>query len=111
MFRAIFSSKACVKPASCLTTKLNLFFGHTALTKIVNNLEEATAGLQSGHKILVGGFGLGGIPENLIRSLAKRTDLKDLTLVTCTAGIPYFFNFLTLLFRSYPNTWIWCFDY
>ncbi len=71
-------------------TKLR--FSHTSTSKIVNSLDEALEGLQSGHKILVGGFGLCGIPENLIRHLAKMNNtIKDLTLVTCTCGKNQFF--------------------
>lgn len=63
-------------------------YSHSALSKVVNSLDEALEGVQSGHKILVGGFGLGGIPENLIRHLSKSKTINDLTLVTCTCAIP-----------------------
>lgn len=36
-----------------------------------NNTDEAVADIPSGAKLLVGGFGLCGIPENLINSLLK----------------------------------------
>ena len=66
-------------------TKLR--FSHTSISKVVNSIEEALEGLHSGHKILVGGFGLCGTPENLIRHLAKQNNtIKDLTMVTCTCG-------------------------
>lgn len=68
-------------------------YSHSALSKVVNSLEEAMEGIQSGDKILVGGFGLGGIPENLIRHLSKSKTIKDLTLVTCTCGIFFSSNY------------------
>jgi 3-oxoacid CoA-transferase subunit A len=41
--------------------------------------------LKDGATILAGGFGLCGIPENLIKATAKR-DVKDLTLVSNECG-------------------------
>jgi len=71
-------------------TRLNRFnLTHTCTSKVVNSLDEALDGLQDGHKILVGGFGLGGIPENLIRHISK-SKLRNLTLYTCTCGMIFF---------------------
>ena len=36
-----------------------------------NNTDDAVADIPNGAKLLVGGFGLCGIPENLINSLLK----------------------------------------
>ncbi len=41
--------------------------------------------VNSGSKLLVGGFGLCGIPENLISGLLK-SEAKDLTVVSNNAG-------------------------
>lgn len=41
--------------------------------------------MQDGATILAGGFGLCGIPENLIKAVAKR-NVKDLTLVSNECG-------------------------
>jgi len=54
-----------------------------------NNTDEAVADIPSGAKLLVGGFGLCGIPENLINSLLK-TGVKDLTAVSNNAGVDDF---------------------
>ena len=79
-------------------TKLR--FSHTSNSKIVNSLEEAVKGLQTGQKILIGGFGLCGIPENLIKHIVSmRNSIKDLTLVTCSCGNFFIVNKpFTLLF-------------
>ena len=83
MFKA-FSSSALTRFLHPLN-KFNV--AHQAFNKVVNSLDEALAGLKDGHKILVGGFGLCGIPENLIRHISK-SSLKNLTLYTCTCAIP-----------------------
>ena len=71
-------------------TRFNRFnLTHSCLNKVVNTLDEALDGLQDGHKIIVGGFGLGGIPENLIRHISK-SKLRNLTLYTCTCGMIFF---------------------
>ncbi len=47
------------------------------------------AGIRDGMTILMGGFGLCGIPENLIAAL-KRRGTKDLTVVSNNAGVADF---------------------
>lgn len=54
-----------------------------------NNAEEAVKDIPHGAKLLVGGFGLCGIPENLIDGLLK-TGKKDLTCVSNNAGVDDF---------------------
>ncbi len=39
------------------------------INKKVNSIEEALQGVESGMTLAVGGFGLSGIPENLIQGL------------------------------------------
>lgn len=56
-------------------------------SKIVNSSQEAIKDLQAGQKILLGGFGLCGAPENLIRAMEQRDDLKNLTVVSNNAGV------------------------
>ncbi len=59
------------------------------MDKRVANAEAAIAKLQDGATILLGGFGLCGIPENLIAAVrAKGT--KNLTLVSNNAGLDDF---------------------
>jgi 3-oxoacid CoA-transferase subunit A len=57
--------------------------------KRVANPDTAVAAIQDGVTILLGGFGLCGIPENLIAAL-RRKGAKNLTLVSNNAGIDDF---------------------
>ena len=59
------------------------------MDKRVANADAAVAKIQDGTTILLGGFGLCGIPENLIAAL-QRKGSKDLTLVSNNAGIDNF---------------------
>jgi 3-oxoacid CoA-transferase subunit A len=59
------------------------------MDKRVASADAAIAGIQDGATILLGGFGLCGIPENLIAALQKK-GAKDLTLVSNNAGIDDF---------------------
>ncbi len=62
-----------------------------AIDKRVRDADEALdrAGIQDGATILMGGFGLCGIPENLIAALLRR-GTKDLTIVSNNAGVDDF---------------------
>jgi 3-oxoacid CoA-transferase subunit A len=59
------------------------------MNKVVNNVEEAIAGIEDGMTLMVGGFGLCGIPENAIAQLAK-SGIKDLTCISNNAGVDDF---------------------
>ena len=59
------------------------------MDKRVANADAAIARIQDGATILLGGFGLCGIPENLIAAL-RRKGTKDLTLVSNNAGVDDF---------------------
>jgi len=59
------------------------------MDKRVADADAAIANIQDGATILLGGFGLCGIPENLITALQKK-GTKDLTLVSNNAGIDDF---------------------
>src|SRR6202044_376954 len=59
------------------------------MDKRVANADLAVARIQDGATILLGGFGLCGIPENLIAAL-RRKGTKDLTLVSNNAGVDDF---------------------
>ena len=60
-----------------------------ASTKIVQDVHAALEGVRDGMTILVGGFGLCGIPENLITAL-RDTGVKNLTCVSNNAGVDDF---------------------
>ncbi len=53
--------------------------------KVVANVAEALVPLKDGMTIMVGGFGLSGNPEALIRGVVER-GVRDLTLVSNNAG-------------------------
>lgn len=57
--------------------------------KVVNSYEEAMAGLEDGMTIIAGGFGLCGIPENLIAEI-KRKGSRELTIVSNNCGVDGF---------------------
>ncbi len=57
--------------------------------KVVNSYEEAMAGLEDGMTVIAGGFGLCGIPENLIAQM-KKMGTKDLTIVSNNCGVDGF---------------------
>ncbi len=57
--------------------------------KIYNNAVEAIADIQDGATIMLGGFGLCGIPENSIDALVKK-GIKNLTCISNNAGVDDF---------------------
>lgn len=57
--------------------------------EIFNSAEEAVKDISSNSTLLVGGFGLCGIPENLITALSK-TSVNGLTVVSNNAGVDNF---------------------
>ena len=59
------------------------------IDKSCADISDAVADISSGSTLLVGGFGLCGIPENLIRALAE-TDINDLTIVSNNCGVDDF---------------------
>src|SRR2546425_9188123 len=56
------------------------------MNKVLNSPEEAVALITDGATIMMGAFGLCGIPENLIKALHAR-GTKDLTVVSNNAGV------------------------
>lgn len=61
----------------------------SGFNKVVNSYEEAMAGLEDGMTVIAGGFGLCGIPENLIAQI-KKMGTKDLTFVSNNCGVDDF---------------------
>lgn len=59
------------------------------MNKVVANISDALDGIQNNMTLLVGGFGLCGIPENLIRGLREK-GVKNLTCVSNNAGVDDF---------------------
>jgi 3-oxoacid CoA-transferase subunit A len=56
------------------------------LNKVVRNAQEAVADIHDGASIMVGGFGLCGIPEDLVGALRER-GVPNLTVISNNAGI------------------------
>src|SRR5947207_484546 len=56
------------------------------INKVVFSADEAVKDIADGATLVVGGFGLCGIPENLINALVKR-GVKELTCVSNNAGV------------------------
>jgi 3-oxoacid CoA-transferase subunit A len=54
--------------------------------KVVANSDEAIRDVFDGATIMIGGFGLCGIPENLIRALVRK-GTKDLTTISNNVGV------------------------
>jgi 3-oxoacid CoA-transferase subunit A len=59
------------------------------MNKTVKNVSEALKDLQDGMTLLVGGFGLCGIPENSIAEMVKM-GVKNLTCISNNAGVDDF---------------------
>lgn len=59
------------------------------MNKVVRDADEAIQDITDGATIMVGGFGLCGIPENLIQAL-KRRGTKNLTVMSNNAGVSDF---------------------
>lgn len=59
------------------------------MNKVVANAKEAIKGIESGMTLMLGGFGLCGIPENCISELSK-TQINGLTCISNNAGVDDF---------------------
>jgi 3-oxoacid CoA-transferase subunit A len=59
------------------------------MNKVFNNAAEAITGISDGAVIMLGGFGLCGIPENTITALVKM-QVKNLTCISNNAGVDDF---------------------
>ena len=60
-----------------------------AMNKVVATAEAAVHDIQDGATIMVGGFGLCGIPENLIKALVKK-GVKNLHTISNNVGVDDF---------------------
>src|SRR5258708_3804067 len=59
------------------------------MNKVVSSADEAIRDVVDGSVIMLGGFGLCGIPENLIRALVRKGS-KNLTTISNNAGVDGF---------------------
>ena len=60
-----------------------------SMNKVFANADEAVADITDGATIMVGGFGLCGIPENLIHALVKK-GVKNLNTISNNVGVDEF---------------------
>ena len=56
------------------------------MNKIVKNAAEAIIGIEDGMTIMLGGFGLCGIPENILKEMADKK-IRDLICISNNAGV------------------------
>ena len=59
------------------------------MKKVYDNAEEAIKDISNGSILMLGGFGLCGIPENCITALVKR-EITGLTCISNNAGVDDF---------------------
>ncbi|MDW3193241.1 MAG: CoA transferase subunit A [Cytophagales bacterium] len=59
------------------------------MNKVVSGAREAIAGIQDNMTLMLGGFGLCGIPENCIHALVE-ADIRGLTCISNNAGVDDF---------------------
>ncbi len=59
------------------------------MNKVVENAKAAVSDISSGASLLIGGFGLCGIPENCISELVLK-EIKELTCISNNAGVDDF---------------------
>ena len=60
-----------------------------SMNKVVASADEAVADINDGATIMVGGFGLCGIPENLIRALVNK-GVRNLNTISNNVGVDEF---------------------
>jgi 3-oxoacid CoA-transferase subunit A len=65
------------------------------MNKVVASADEAVKDISDGATIMIGGFGLCGIPENLIRALVRK-GVKNLTTISNNVGVDGLGNGLLL---------------
>ena len=68
------------------------------INKKVNDVNQALTGVKSGMTLMLGGFGLCGIPENAILKLSSM-DIQDLI---CISNISFFISSLTVFSVFFP---------
>ena len=59
------------------------------MNKVVSSADEAISDIRDGDTLMLGGFGICGIPENLIAALVK-SGVKNLTCISNNAGVDDF---------------------
>lgn len=57
------------------------------LVEILESSEQAVRDIKSNQTLMVGGFGLVGVPEALIKALSTRKDVQNLTVISNEGGV------------------------
>ncbi|RQM04834.1 hypothetical protein DH86_00003754, partial [Scytalidium sp. 3C] len=70
------------------TRHFSLSAPRNRINKILPSASEAISKVKSGDTLLVGGFGLSGVPASLINALRDQPALKGFTVVSNNAGMP-----------------------
>ena len=73
-----------------LNSKLNTENKFKHMKKVYKDAESAIEGIKSGMVLMLGGFGLCGIPEKCIEALANHPEIKNLTCISNNAGVDDF---------------------
>lgn len=60
------------------------------MKKVYENAEDAIEGIESGMTLMLGGFGLCGIPEKCIAALSNKPEITNLTCISNNAGVDDF---------------------
>ena len=68
---------------------MQLYFKVPPMSKIISNLEPIVAQVKDGDTLMLGGFGLSGLPEYSIDALLK-SGVKNLTCISNNAGVDDF---------------------
>src|SRR6201993_1608767 len=76
-------------PDVSMTQFLYFVYNPCAMNKVVASADEAVRDVFEGASIMVGGFGLCGIPENLIRALVRK-GTGNLTTISNNVGVDGF---------------------
>jgi 3-oxoacid CoA-transferase subunit A len=79
----VFSVRVASGPCSFLPDKI------LAMNKVVASADEAIRDMQDGAVLMVGGFGLCGVPEDLIEAVLRK-GVKELTTISNNAGVDEF---------------------
>jgi 3-oxoacid CoA-transferase subunit A len=69
------------------------------MNKVVTDADEAISDIEDGMTLMIGGFGLCGLPENCINALVKK-NVKELTIIANNAGVDDFGTGLMLQQRQ-----------
>ncbi|KAJ2808158.1 Succinyl-CoA:3-ketoacid coenzyme A transferase 1, mitochondrial [Coemansia guatemalensis] len=84
--QALATAKRALLSTNALSAIATRAASRAHYSKLCKSSDEAIEGIKSGDKLLIGGFGLCGIPENLLKAIARRKDIQQLTAVSNNAG-------------------------